>query len=101
MAILDEGSEFMACFTHKSGPCSLKKSERHQPNQSVDDVLTTREPEHMTRADNVVPTRLPESDCDSPQGSGAGMVVPASVGTAADPAPIDRYFHFAPQMKTK
>ena len=81
-------------------PCTAKKSECDQPNQNdacgdpdVDYVLTTRELERMMRADNIDPTRLPESDFDSPLGSGTGAaVIFGATGGVMDAALRSAYY---------
>ena len=81
-------------------PCTAKKSECDQPNQNdacgdpdVDYVLTTRELERMMRADNVDPTRLPESEFDSPLGSGTGAaVIFGATGGVMDAALRSAYY---------
>ena len=81
-------------------PCTAKKSECAQPNQNdacgdpdVDYVLTTRELERMLRADNVDPTTLPESDFDSPLGTGTGAaVIFGATGGVMDAALRSAYY---------
>ena len=81
-------------------PCTAKKSECDQPNQNdacgdpdVDYVLTTRELERMMRADNIDPKRLPESDFDSPLGSGTGAaVIFGATGGVMDAALRSAYY---------
>ena len=81
-------------------PCTAKKSECDQPNQNdacgdpdVDYVLTTRELERMMRADNIDPNRLPESDFDSPLGSGTGAaVIFGATGGVMDAALRSAYY---------
>ena len=81
-------------------PCTAKKSECDQPNQNdacgdpdVDYVLTTRELERMMRADNVDPPRLPESEFDSPLGSGTGAaVIFGATGGVMDAALRSAYY---------
>ena len=81
-------------------PCTAKKSECDQPNQNdacgdpdVDYVLTTRELERMMRADNVDPTHLPESEFDSPLGSGTGAaVIFGATGGVMDAALRSAYY---------
>lgn len=81
-------------------PCTAKKSECDQPNQNdacgdpdVDYVLTTRELERMMRADNIDPSRLPESDFDSPLGSGTGAaVIFGATGGVMDAALRSAYY---------
>ena len=81
-------------------PCTAKKSECAQPNQNdacgdpdVDYVLTTRELERMLRGDNVDPTTLPESEFDSPLGTGTGAaVIFGATGGVMDAALRSAYF---------
>ncbi|MBQ2830014.1 MAG: (2Fe-2S)-binding protein [Oscillospiraceae bacterium] len=81
-------------------PCTAKKSECAQPNQNdacgdpdVDYVITTRELERMLRGDNVDPTTLPESEFDSPLGTGTGAaVVFGATGGVMDAALRSAYY---------
>ena len=81
-------------------PCTAKKSECAQPNQNdacgdpdVDFVLTTRELARMLRGDNVDPTHLPESEFDSPLGTGTGAaVIFGATGGVMDAALRSAYF---------
>ena len=81
-------------------PCTAKKSECAQPNQNdacgdpdVDLVITTRELERMLRGDNVNPTTLPESEFDSPLGSGTGAaVIFGATGGVMDAALRSAYY---------
>ncbi len=81
-------------------PCIAKKSECEQPNQKdacgdpdVDMVLTTRELERMFRGDNVDPTTLPESEFDSPLGTGTGAaVIFGATGGVMDAALRSAYY---------
>ncbi|MBQ9148073.1 MAG: (2Fe-2S)-binding protein [Oscillospiraceae bacterium] len=81
-------------------PCTAKKSECAQPNQNdacgdpdVDYVLTTRELERMLRGDNVDPTTLPESEFDSPLGTGTGAaVIFGATGGVMDAALRSAYY---------
>ena len=81
-------------------PCTAKKSECAQPNQNdacgdpdVDYVITTRELERMVRADNVDPTTLPESQFDSPLGTGTGAaVIFGATGGVMDAALRSAYY---------
>ena len=81
-------------------PCTAKKSECAQPNQNdacgdpdVDFVLTTRELERMLRGDNVDPTTLPESEFDSPLGTGTGAaVIFGATGGVMDAALRSAYY---------
>ena len=81
-------------------PCTAKKSECAQPNQNdacgdpdVDFVLTTRELARMLRGDNVDPTNLPESEFDSPLGTGTGAaVIFGATGGVMDAALRSAYY---------
>ncbi|MBQ7802199.1 MAG: (2Fe-2S)-binding protein [Oscillospiraceae bacterium] len=81
-------------------PCTAKKSECAQPNQNdacgdpdVDIVLTTRELERMLRGENVDPTTLPESEFDSPLGTGTGAaVIFGATGGVMDAALRSAYY---------
>ena len=81
-------------------PCTAKKSECAQPNQNdacgdpdVDYVITTRELERMLRGDNVDPTTLPESEFDSPLGTGTGAaVIFGATGGVMDAALRSAYY---------
>ena len=81
-------------------PCTAKKSECAQPNQKdacgdpdVDFVLTTRELARMLRGDNVDPTHLPESEFDSPLGTGTGAaVIFGATGGVMDAALRSAYY---------
>ena len=81
-------------------PCTAKKSECAQPNQNdacgdpdVDFVITTRELERMLRGDNVDPTTLPESEFDSPLGTGTGAaVIFGATGGVMDAALRSAYY---------
>ncbi|MBO5130145.1 MAG: (2Fe-2S)-binding protein [Oscillospiraceae bacterium] len=81
-------------------PCTAKKSECAQPNQNdacgdpdVDIVITTRELERMLRGDNVDTTTLPESEFDSPLGTGTGAaVIFGATGGVMDAALRSAYY---------
>ena len=81
-------------------PCTAKKSECAQPNQNdacgdpdVDFVITTRELERMLRGDNVDPVTLPESEFDSPLGTGTGAaVIFGATGGVMDAALRSAYY---------
>ena len=81
-------------------PCTAKKSECAQPNQNdacgdpdVNYVITTRELERMLRGDNVDPTTLPESEFDSPLGTGTGAaVIFGATGGVMDAALRSAYY---------
>lgn len=81
-------------------PCTAKKSECAQPNQNdacgdpdVDLVITTRELGRMLRGDNVDPTTLPESEFDSPLGTGTGAaVIFGATGGVMDAALRSAYY---------
>ena len=81
-------------------PCLAKKSECDQPNQNdacgdpdVDIVLTTREFGRMLRRNHVDVTTLPESEFDSPLGSGTGAaVIFGATGGVMDAALRSAYY---------
>ncbi len=81
-------------------PCLAKKSECDQPNQNdacgdpdVDLVLTTREFARMLRRNHVDVTTLPESEFDSPLGSGTGAaVIFGATGGVMDAALRSAYY---------
>ena len=81
-------------------PCTAKKSECAQPNQNdacgdpdVDIVMTTREMERMLRGENVEPATLPESEFDSPLGTGTGAaVIFGATGGVMDAALRSAYY---------
>lgn len=81
-------------------PCLAKKSECDQPNQKdacgdpdVDFVLTTREFARMLRRNHVDVTTLPESEFDSPLGSGTGAaVIFGATGGVMDAALRSAYY---------
>jgi NADH-quinone oxidoreductase subunit G len=81
-------------------PCTSKKSECDLPTMKdacgdpdVDVVLTTREFTRMLRAKSIFPGALPETEFDSPLGSGTGAaVIFGASGGVMDAALRSAYF---------
>ena len=81
-------------------PCTAKKAERALPTMKrdngdpeVDVVLTTREIVRMFRGEQINPAVLPETEFDSPLGSGTGAaVVFGATGGVMDAALRSAYY---------
>ena len=81
-------------------PCTAKKSEATFPNLNdacgdpdVDVVLTTREMVRMIRGEQIDPTHMPETEFDSPLGSGTGAaVIFGATGGVMDAALRSAYY---------
>ena len=81
-------------------PCTAKKSEATFPNLNdacgdpdVDAVLTTREMVRMIRGEQIDPTHMPETEFDSPLGSGTGAaVIFGATGGVMDAALRSAYY---------
>ena len=81
-------------------PCSSKKSECELPTMNdacgkrdVDIVITTREMDRLFKSDGIVPEKLPESEFDSPLGTGTGAaVIFGATGGVMDAALRSAYY---------
>ena len=81
-------------------PCASKKAECELPTlndacgkQDVDLVLTTREMDRLFKSDCIVPENLPETEFDSPLGTGTGAaVIFGATGGVMDAALRSAYY---------